>query len=75
MNDVGECVASYQYLEPSDGTMGKNAFFYKSKTKIPEEKFIPRPVSARIHTHTHAQTHSTHTHTHTHAIIIIYTLT
>ena len=45
MNDVAECVASYQVLEPSDGTMDKNAFFYKSKLKIPEEKFIPRPVS------------------------------
>ena len=53
MNDVGECVSTYQYLEPSDGTMDKNAFFYKSKMKIPEEKFIPRPVSS---THAHTDT-------------------
>lgn len=67
MNDVGECVASYQYLEPSDGTMDKNAFFYKSKMKIPEEKFVPRPVSVAMCV-THICTYTTHT-PHTHACI------
>ena len=32
MNDVGECVATYQYLEPSDGTMDKNAFQVKDES-------------------------------------------
>ena len=27
MNDVGECMATYQYLEPSDGTMDKKEHF------------------------------------------------
>ena len=65
MNDVAECVASYQVLEPSDGTMDKNAFYYKSKTKIPEEKFVPRPVSIVYvtHVHTHTRTHTHHIHT------------
>ena len=58
LNDVGGCVASYLYLEPSDGIMDKNAFFYKSKAKIPEEKFVPRPVSEHTHTHVYAHKHT-----------------
>ena len=86
LNDVGDCVASYQQMEPSDGTMIKNAYFYKSKTKIPEETFVPRPVSYQYacvhtshihilctcaHTHIHTYTH-THTHTHTHTYTHTY---
>ena len=63
MNDVGGCVASYQLLEPSDGTMDKNAFFYKSKLKVPEEKFIPRPVSVAHNAYSHAYP-GTHTYMH-----------